>query len=319
MTMSDFEQPNPYLVVEDPYRPPELYVYHPPALPRPKYWLHILLYVLTILSTLFVGGMTDNVYQLVRTGYPLQGLGMLIANGWVYSAAVLMILTCHEFGHYFTAKHYHVPASLPYFIPFPFSLFGTLGAVIRMSPRIPSRRALFDIAAAGPLAGLIPAIPLTYLGLTMSTTVSKASIPAGSIHFADPLLFKGLEFLALGNVSPGYEVMIHPLAYAGWVGMFVTALNLLPIGQLDGGHVTHALFGRHSRMVAIAMFGGLLAFSLWTHAVTWMPLLVLLFFFGVQHPPIQDDGRPLGWVRVALGLLLALVFITSFSLDPITL
>jgi len=315
--MSDMENPNPYVMVQEPYRPPEIYVYQPPILPRPRYWLHILLFVGTIASTLFVGGMTDQAFQFFQGGHILEGISVVVSTGWVYSAAVLAILTSHEFGHYFTAKYYRVPASLPYFIPFPVSLFGTLGAVIRMSPRIPNRRALFDIAAAGPLAGLIPAIPLTYLGLTLSTTVNKANIPEGALHFADPLLFKALSWMALGPLNPDVEVMIHPLAYAGWVGMFVTALNLLPIGQLDGGHITHALFGSRSRLVAFAMFGGLLGFSLWEHTITWVPLLVLLFFFGIQHPHINDDGRPLGNVRVALGLLLGLVFATCFSLVPI--
>ena len=290
--MADLEQPNPYLAVQEPYRPPEIYVYQPAVPPRPKYWLHILLFVGTIGSTLLVGG-------------------------WVYSAGVLTILTAHEFGHYFTAKYYRVPASLPYFIPLPIPPFGTLGAVIRMSPRIPNRRALFDIAAAGPLAGLIPAVPLTYIGLTLSSSVHKANIPEGVLHVADPLLFKALSWLALGSVSPDMELMIHPLAYAGWVGLFVTALNLLPIGQLDGGHITHALFGGRSRLVAFAMFGGLLAFSLWEWTAMWLPLLVLLFFFGIQHPRIADDGRPLGAARQGVGVLLGLVFATCFSLVPI--
>lgn len=290
--MSELERPNPTVMVSEPYRAPEMYVFQPAAAPRPKYWLHILLFVGTIGSTLLVGG-------------------------WVYSAALLTILTAHEFGHYFTARHYRVPASLPYFIPLPIPPFGTLGAVIRMSPRIPNRRALFDIAAAGPLAGLIPAIPFTYLGLTLSSPVSKASVPAGVLHFADPLLFKALGWLALGRLNPDAELMIHPLAYAGWVGLFVTALNLLPIGQLDGGHIAHALFGRHSRLVAFGMFGGLLAFSLWKSTIIWVPLLVLLFFFGIKHPHIADDGRPLGAARQGLGVLLGVVFATCFTLIPV--
>jgi membrane-associated protease RseP (regulator of RpoE activity) len=275
------------------------------------------LFIGTVASTLFVGGMNDQAFQLAQAGRFLEALWVIAANGWVYSAALLAILTAHEFGHYFAAQHYQVPASLPYFIPFPFSLFGTLGAVIRMSPRIPNRRALFDIAAAGPLGGLIPAIPIAYLGLTLSTPVHRADIPEGAIHFADPLLFKALGWMALGPLNPEFELMIHPLAYAGWVGMFVTALNLLPIGQLDGGHITHALFGQKSRLVAFAMFGGLLAFSLWENTFVWVPLLVLLFFFGIQHPRVADDGRPLGRARVSVGALLGLVFVTCFTLVPV--
>jgi membrane-associated protease RseP (regulator of RpoE activity) len=256
--------------------------------------LHVLLFLLTVASTTLVGG-------------------------WVFSTSLLAILTAHEFGHYFTARYYRVPVSLPYFIPFPFSLFGTLGAFIRMSPRIPHRRALFDIAAAGPLAGLIVALPLTYLGITFSEIFQKSDIPPGSITLGEPLLFKALSRLAVGDIGPNADLMLHPIAFAGWAGMFVTALNLLPIGQLDGGHISHALFGRRSRMVAFAMFGGLLAFSLVERNFTWVPLLVLLFFFGIQHPRMMDDGRSLGSRRQALGLLLGIVFLTCFSLVPINL
>ncbi|HWP85588.1 MAG TPA: site-2 protease family protein [Terriglobia bacterium] len=290
--MADWERRYSYPELVETPRPAELYVDQPEAPPRPKYWLHILLFVGTIGSTLLVGG-------------------------WIYSAAVLTILACHEFGHYFVARHYRVPVTLPYFIPFPFSLFGTLGAVIRMSPRIPNRRALFDIAAAGPLAGLAPAIPITFVGLTLSNPIHKANVPEGVIHFADPLLFKGLSWLALGPLGSDVDLLIHPLAYAGWVGMFVTALNLLPIGQLDGGHISHALFGRRSRVVAFAMFGGLLAFSIWEQTFLWVPLLVLLFLFGIQHPRVQDDGRPLGRKRVAVGILLGVIFTTCFTLVPV--
>jgi membrane-associated protease RseP (regulator of RpoE activity) len=239
--------------------------------------------------------------------------------GPVFSAGLLSILTAHEFGHYFTARRYRVPVSLPYFIPFPFSLFGTLGAVIRMSPRIPSRRALFDIAAAGPLAGMVLALPLTYLGIARSAIVAKSAIPAHSITLGEPLLFKGLGWLVHGALSKNVDLMLHPLAFAGWAGMFVTALNLLPIGQLDGGHVTHALFGNRSRLVAGAMFLGLGLYCIVTKNVTWIPLLLLLLIFGVQHPPVMDDGNPLGSGRRALGLLLGLLFLTCFSLVPIQL
>jgi membrane-associated protease RseP (regulator of RpoE activity) len=270
---------------------PEAQAIPPPAPPR-RYWLHILLFLLTVASTVMVGG-------------------------WAFSATLLSILTAHEFGHYLTARRYRVPASLPYFIPFPFSLFGTLGAVIRMSPRMPNRRALFDIAAAGPLAGLVIAIPASYVGITLSRVVAKGAVSANMISLGDPLLFKALSWLALGNLGENTDLLLHPMAFAGWAGMFVTALNLLPIGQLDGGHVSHALFGDRSYLVALAMFGGLLGFSLMEGNVTWVPLLLLLLLFGIRHPRSYDDGRALGNARLALGLLLAAVFVTCFVLVPI--
>ena len=283
---------DPNLTTQNVYGPRPTYSFPPPEDPRRRLWVHIVLFLLTVASTVLVGG-------------------------WVFAAALLSILLAHEFGHYFTAQRYGVPASLPYFIPFPFSLFGTMGAFIRMSARIPNRRALFDIAAAGPLAGLVLAIPLSYVGISLSDIVRKDALPANVITLGEPLLFQYLSRLAHGTLAENLDVMLHPLAFAGWAGMFVTALNLLPIGQLDGGHISHALFGFRSRLVAVAMFGGLAVFSMARQNPTWLPLLLLLFFFGIQHPRTGDDGLPLGRSRQALGLLLALVFLTCFSLVPI--
>jgi len=290
----------------EPYRPPALPVldngearFQPPPvaprpIPRPRIWLHVLLFVLTVASA-------------------------ALAAGPYFAAGLLSILTVHEFGHYFTARRYGVPVSLPYFIPFPFSLFGTLGAFIRMSPRIPHRRALFDIAAAGPLAGLVLAIPLGYLGIRLSEVVGHDAMPANAVTLGEPLLFQGLTWLAHGSLGEDVSLLLHPLAFAGWAGMFVTALNLLPIGQLDGGHISHALCGSKSRLVAYTMFGGLALFCLVRQSFTWIPLLILLFFFGVRHPRMADDGLPLGQRRIALGLLLGAVFVLCFSLVPIQL
>lgn len=274
--------------------PPAPVEISPPArpMPRQRLWLHILLFGLTVLSTVFVGGIA-------------------------FSAGLLSILLAHEFGHYFAAKYYKVPASLPYFIPFPISLFGTLGAVIRMSPRIPHRRALFDIAAAGPLAGLVLAIPLTYVGVLFSQLIPKGAMRGGVITLGDPLLFQGLSWLAHGSLGQDIDVLLHPLAFAGWAGMFVTALNLLPIGQLDGGHVVHSLFGDRSRQVAFSMFGSLALYSLVERNFTWLPLLILLLLIGIQHPRSHDDGLPLGRGRFYLGILLAVVFVTCFTLAPL--
>ena len=266
----------------------------PRPMPRPRLWLHVLLFVLTIGSTVMVGGE-------------------------IFSAGLLSILLAHEFGHYFTAKSYRVPVTLPYFIPFPLSLFGTLGAFIRMSPLIPHRRALFDIAAAGPLAGLVLAIPLTYLGITLSEVIPEGSMPSNTISLGEPLLFQAMGWLAHGSMGDDVSLLLHPLAFAGWAGMFVTALNLLPIGQLDGGHITHALFGAKSRLVAQAMFGGLALYCVVNQTFVWLPLLVLLLIFGIQHPRSFDDGLPLGSGRRAVGLLLGLVFLFCFSLVPIKL
>ena len=295
---------------------PQVEVLPPPAMPGQRVWVHVLLFLLTILTTVAVGG-------------------------WRFSAGLLSILLAHEFGHYFTARRYRVPASLPYFIPFPISLFGTLGAFIRMSPRIPDRRALFDIAAAGPLAGLVLAIPLSYIGISLSEVVHKDALPGNTISLGEPLLFQYLGWLAHGSIGKDLDLVLHPLAFAGWAGMFVTALNLLPVGQLDGGHISHALFGGKSRWVGLSIFAGLAAYSVvpilaqllivalpdwfgglsrypfFNQEPSWLFLLVLLWLIGFRHPRTGDDEFPLGSTRQALGALLGLIFALCFSLDPI--
>jgi len=291
--MSSSYPPDPSWSTRQAYETPPIEVAPPPRpMPRQRIWVHVLLFVLTVFSTILVGGIS-------------------------FSAGLLSILLAHEFGHYFAARYYRVPVSLPYFIPFPISLFGTLGAVIRMSPRIPHRRALFDIAAAGPLAGLVLAIPLTYIGILLSQLIPSDALRGDVITLGEPFLFQGLSWLAHGNVGENVDVLLHPLAFAGWAGMFVTALNLLPIGQLDGGHITHSLFGMRSRQVAIGMFGGLALYSVLAQKFTWLPLMILLLVIGIHHPPSQDDGRPIGRNRIYLGVLLAIVFVTCFSLDPL--
>lgn len=270
----------------------------PQIMPAPRVWLHLGLYVLTIASTVYVG----------------KVLFGSLSEGALFSFGLLAILTSHELGHYFTLRHYGVPSSLPYFLPMPFSPFGTFGAVIRMSPQIPHRRALFDIAAAGPLAGIILAIPLTYFGIAKSVLTTDE----GVLNFSAPLLFRAMKWLVFGSSASSLGLSPHPLAYAGWAGMFVTALNLIPVGQLDGGHVSHALFGRRGRFIARAMFFGLSLYSIMTHNPQWLVLLLLLLLMGVEHPRTRDDGYPLGTARQIIGALLALIFVSCFTLVPFT-
>src|SRR5512139_219216 len=187
-------------------------------------WIHILLFILTVASTLIVGGPA-------------------------YSITIILILLGHEMGHYFTSRRYGIRATLPYFLPFPFSPFGTLGAVIRMEGTISSRKSLFDTGVAGPFTSLLLSIPAIAIGLRFSELIPTSQLKEGTILLADPLLFSIIQRLVLGEVPQNYDVMLHPIGYAGWVGLFVTALNLLPVGQLDGGHVVYALFGKKSRAV----------------------------------------------------------------------
>ncbi len=257
---------------------------------RKKLILHGALFILTFLSTYFVAGI------------------------W-YAVPLMTILLCHEMGHYVMSRFYGVEATLPFFIPFPFSPFGTFGAIIKMKGWIPSRRALFDIGAGGPLAGLVLTLPAIYFGLKMSTIVPISAVRGEGLVLGDSLLFKGLEYLALGPLPKGHDVVLHPLAYAGWVGLFVTALNLLPIGQLDGGHVVYALLGPKSLKVyrvAILLFA---LYALFFNP-GWVILVVLLFFFGLKHPSPLDDETPLDRGRMILGIGMLLIFFSSFMPAP---
>src|SRR5258707_441474 len=198
---------------------------------------------------------------------PLVEPGRLL-EGIPFSFPLLAILGTPEFGHSFTARAYGASVSLPYFIPAPPPfLFGTLGAIIRMRSPARDRNSLFDIAAAGPLAGLVIALPALWIGLGWSTV---AALPAGgSVSFGDSLLLRFMTWLAFGPLPPGHDVFVHPVALAGWVGLFVTALNLIPVGQLDGGRIAYALFGARHRQISIATFVALLALGAVTGAGNW--------------------------------------------------
>lgn len=262
----------------------------PPRVQRkPRIWLHILLFALTVWTT--------------------------SAFGAVYSVCLMSILTAHEFGHYFAARYHRVEASLPYFIPLPaqVSLFGTFGAVIRMSPLIPNRRALFDIASAGPIAGLVIALPVAFMGVA----TSEYGTPdlEGSFILGDPLIFNVMEWIIFGGRPEGAELYLNEMAYAGWVGLFVTALNLLPIGQLDGGHVTHAVFAAKSRFVIATAFAGLALVAIFM-SPAYILFVVLLWMFGIKHPPTMNDFMPLNRPRRLVAAALLLVFILCFTPVP---
>lgn len=234
----------------------------------------------------------------------------------MFSACLMSILTAHEFGHYFAARYHRVPASLPYFIPAP-TLFGTFGAIIRMSPDIPNRKALFDIAAAGPLAGVVLAIPITFVGLMLSS-VQPDSGADGNIRLGDPLLMQ--LFMRILEMVPeeGMVVFLHDVAFAGWVGLFVTALNLLPMGQLDGGHIAHAVFGGRSVHVARLAFAGLLIICV-TISYNYAFFLVLVFLTRIRHPPTRDDSESLDVDRKLLAWILLGVFVLCFVPEPLSL
>jgi membrane-associated protease RseP (regulator of RpoE activity) len=236
-------------------------------------------------------------------------------GGGLYSLSIMTILLSHEMGHYLTSRHYGVPASLPYFIPFPYFPFGTFGAVIRMRGPIYDKRSLFDIGAAGPLCGFTLSVVCAVVGIKLSTAIKVLGAPPNLVELGDPLLFKLLERIIVGNLPPHYEMVLHPVAYAAWVGLFVTALNLLPIGQLDGGHVIYAVAGDKSKWVFRGLIPVLLVLAVF-YSAGWIVLTILLLSFGINHPRPIDGATPLDPKRKVLAVVVLLVFVLSFVPAP---
>lgn len=271
-------------------------------------YLHVFLFLLTFLSTLAVGALNEGVDIFKE---PVK-----IYLGLPFSATLLFILLAHEFSHYLASRKHGVQATLPYFIPAP-TLFGTLGAFIKMKSPIHTKNALMDIGASGPIAGFIVALIATIIGLFLSKIVPVTKVE-GMITLGDSLLFKGLTRLIVGSVPDGHDVILHPVAFAGWIGFFVTALNLIPVGQLDGGHILYALIGeRHSKVSKVligAMVG--LGLLLWEGWLVWAVLLIIL---GSKHPPIIYFEEPLDQKRKRIGWFAVFIFILTFIPVPITI
>jgi membrane-associated protease RseP (regulator of RpoE activity) len=239
-------------------------------------------------------------------------------HGPAYSLAIMTTLLAHELGHFIQALRHGVPASLPFFIPIPGPPIGTMGAVIAMQPGIGDRRTLFDIAVTGPIAGLVPALFFTILGLQWSH-VEAGLKPPGTWTLGEPLLFKLLAYSTFGSLPEGADVMLHPVAFAGWVGIFITALNLIPIGQLDGGHILYALLRRRAHPVAQGLLAaallGIIVWGYWS----WILMILLLMLMGPNHPPTANDYVPLGEGRTILGWASLLFVLIGFTPVPFSL
>jgi len=242
----------------------------------------------------------------------------LFLRGFWYSATILAILGCHEMGHYLACRYYDVDASLPFFLPVPIVLTGTMGAFIRIREPIPQKRMLFDIGIAGPLAGFLVAVPALLLGLSMSHVVRiPANMPG--LELGEPLLFKAASWALWGNPPDGYALNLHPVGFAAWFGLLATALNLFPIAQLDGGHISYAVLGRRSIYVTFGMIAvaiGLAYFS--ASWILWTALTIgMLLVFGPRHPPVFDEHVPLDRGRVALAFIALLMLVLCFTPAPI--
>jgi membrane-associated protease RseP (regulator of RpoE activity) len=312
--------------VESPQDFPELYTprHLPPYATRRwprRWWLNGLLLLLTLTTTTIFG---SAVVQCFQAGQPLD-LDVVwesyvrfahgssaIFSGWHFSVPLLLILLTHELGHYVECRKLRVDASLPYFLPSP-ALFGTMGAFIRIRSPIYTRKGLFDIGIAGPIAGFVILVPFLVAGVLLSRP-TPAGVTGGTFALGAPLILRLFEWLFWGITDPS-KILLHPLAQAAWVGLLATAMNLLPIGQLDGGHIVYALVGeRWHRIVTTAMVGvlGLLGFSYWP----WWFWAVIAFFFLRRHPLVYDRS-PLSHARIALAVGALLIFMLSFSVVPV--
>jgi membrane-associated protease RseP (regulator of RpoE activity) len=290
--------------------------------PEPKL-RYVLLFLATVLTTTAAG---MGVYEAFRVGFTDQPLVMslsgLAVRGLWYSVPILLILGSHEFGHYFACRYYGVDASLPYFLPMPILLTGTLGAVIRIRQPLPGKRALFDIGIAGPIAGFVVAIPVLMLGMYLSNVIPIPADFTGTVfEFGEPLLFKAAAWLRFGSVADGFTVNMHPMVFAAWFGLLATALNLFPIGQLDGGHISYAVLGRRSTFVTLGMVFCLVGLTFWSRSwIVWTVLtVVMLFAFGPGHPRVWDEDVPLDRTRLWLAALAVVMFILCFTPAPLEL
>ena len=272
--------------------------------PQSGLWVHILLFGLTALSTLYAGSIQKGVNPFTLNG---------LIQGVPFSFTLLAILLTHEMGHYLTSRGHHVDASLPYFIPAP-SFIGTFGAFIRMRSPIMDKRALLDIGASGPIAGFVVSIFAVAIGLRYSEVIPTQN-QMGGIGLGSPLVFELISNWIIGPVEEGFDVILHPIAFAGWIGLFVTALNLIPIGQLDGGHVVYAILGRGHRWVSIAMIPILVTLGFFGWA-GWYVWAVIPLIMGIGHPPTMNPDEELDRTRRIIGWTTLIIFVLCFTPEP---
>lgn len=289
---------------------------------RPKFqnrlWKHVLLLLLTILTTTIVGAghYVSYLSEFGRRAVPLSWT--LLLQGFWYSGTLLLILGAHEMGHYLLCRRYNVDATLPYFIPAPLPLTGTLGAVIRIREAFPTRTVLFDIGVAGPIAGFALLVPALFIGLSMSQIVPAPTEGSG-LSLGEPLLFRLGTWLMFGNVADGYTINMHPMVFASWFGMLATALNLLPFGQLDGGHITYATLGRASTPISLLTVASAIVMTF--ISTSWMfmtaMMVVMLLAFGPRHPRVLYEYAPLSPGRRFIALFALVMLVLCFTPVPI--
>ncbi|MGB1249833.1 MAG: site-2 protease family protein [Candidatus Promineifilaceae bacterium] len=280
---------------------------------KPERWqINLVLFLLTILSTLFVGASSDSMPE--SSG--VAGIVTWLLTGWPFSLSMLLILGAHELGHYFAARYHNIDASLPYFIPFP-TIIGTMGAVIVQREPAKNKRVLMDVGAAGPLAGLVFAIPILFIGLATS---SVGPLPTTDYLLeGNSIVYALAKMLVFGEFLPanGLDVSVNQVAWAGWAGLLVTAINLMPVGQLDGGHMAYVLFGNAAQRFRFPFIIVLALLSAFLNAGWWL-WIGMLWFFGKTHATPLDDVTPLDPRRRAVAIFCLVLFIFLFVPSPIT-
>ena len=285
----------------------------PPPNNFSQYGLPLLLFVLTVFTTLWAGAFQVNTKPTLGAWDFLTRYPHSLLNGLPFAATLLGILVTHELGHYVLSRIHRVPASLPLFIPGPPHFIGTFGAVIRMKSPIMNRRALFDIGVAGPIAGFIAALLAILVGLSYSEVVPREQ--TFGLQLGEPLLLQFFAWLMFGPIPPTHDIVLHPIAFAAWFGFFVTAINLLPLGQLDGGHVVYAVLGRRQRNLALAIIPILIYLGLtgWPGWILWVGLAGIV---GIAHPPVSDPYTTLGKTRRWVAWAALIIFVVTFAPVP---
>ncbi|MEZ4737432.1 MAG: site-2 protease family protein [Caldilineaceae bacterium] len=297
-------------------------------------WINLILFIATLFSTLWIGSLFSTAPLPALNSIPAV-LIAIVTHGWPFALTLLAILTAHEFGHYFAARYHKLAVTLPYFIPFPLPPIGTLGAFIRLKEPVPDRRKLFDIGVAGPLAGFILALPLLFYGLSTSAVLVPEPTPGAWVE-GNSILYYSAKLITFGKALPnaltGEDVLMNQITTAAWIGLLVTALNLLPVGQLDGGHTVFALFGEKARYANMVTIGAMAVFAVagleqvqqflpflsavgFTGWFVWLALIFLMI--GPYHPPALDDVTRLDPGRRWVGYLMILIFILTFVPVPL--
>ena len=295
---------------------------------RRQLWICLFLFLATLVSTTLVGSgyrpllllpgfFNEKIWSHRLLGEFSRLYLQSLVQGFSYSGPLMLILLCHEMGHFLQAVRYRVPASFPFFIPLPIPPLGTMGAVIAQGRGAADRKQMFDIAVSGPLAGLLVTIPVLYVGIKDSTF---GVIPSGPVpEFGEPLIIQWMIAWIHGPTPDGQTLYMNGFAHAGWVGVLVTALNLIPIGQLDGGHLTYTLLGRPAHRIAIVVVGVAAAWMILTKTYAYILLLILILITGTKHPPTRDDTAPLGVFRHVVGWLTLSFLLIGFTPTPISI